>query len=236
MTLAARKFHVVDPSLLSDSALLADAAAEVARHEETTPKWQPSDEGKGKLRAKAEERARLKAVADAEAAKAIAKPFVIYSVDLPDPGAVNPSTALTFFRTVNDVKATTLDIVIAIASFVGYDRFAPFGVQEFNARWTAMATLRPTTLLRMARIPRTVGGFVAGMPNEDRKLYLDLVGRESLALNAMLDAEALISANDVKPEVAAELRSMAREHSDALDAIRQSLRDFANSMGLVGED
>ena len=184
MTLAARRFQVVDPSLLSDAALLTEAAAEATaftRREELTPKWAPSDEGKALFRAKAEERARLKAAEAAESSKTVAKPFVIYTIELPEPGAVNPSTAMTFFRTVNDVKATTLDIVVAIAAFVGYDRFQPFGAQEFNARFKAMATLRPSTLLRMARVPASVEGYIAGMPNEDRKTYLDSLERASLA-------------------------------------------------------
>jgi hypothetical protein len=252
MSLAARKFRVIDPNNLSDTALLADAAAEVARTVKVSSSPFPSnEEGKAKLRQRAEERAQRKAEEKRRIDRIAAKPFLLDGVVLPSPSPITRASAIAFLTAINlgsqaawlpdsdGVKhrvvrregASVLDVILAIARFVGYDRFASFGAQEVSARFAAIAALRPCTLVRMPRVPLSIAGYIAGMPNEDRKVYLDLVARESLAANAIQDCEAILAHTQVSPEVASELRAEAREYHDALGEIKRALADFHAACG-----
>ena len=108
-------------------------------------------------------------------------------VILPCKGTLN---ARQFIRAMNVAKDRD-EKVIAISGFVGFDVAKPIGEQEVLAFAEAKRIMRPMTV--DASEPRrraapSVAGFVAGMPDANRKQIENLLARERQAVRAMGDA------------------------------------------------
>lgn len=73
----------------------------------------------------------------------------------------------------------------AIAAFIGYDPRLPHGVQVANATRRAQYQIKPSMGSDRKVCDPTLSGFVAGMPNDVRRMVDDLQGREALAAEAM---------------------------------------------------
>jgi hypothetical protein len=102
------------------------------------------------------------------------------SMPLPEKGSLDAKSFIVACR-----KAQSRDEVIcAIAGYVGYDRRADFGSQEMLAKLQANRELRgtpaPSAPFKRSIIPSTAG-FVAGVPDHNKRMLNDLKGRERLA-------------------------------------------------------
>lgn len=125
----------------------------------------------------------------------------------PKPRVVNVETAMAFIEALKasgkrpnangvmvaqgaDVQRA--DEKSAIDMFVGYKNGSPHGVQLDAARALAARTVRPIDTSGPSRQQRrhasnTVKGFVAGLPDMERKIVLDLLARERLAAEAFIE-------------------------------------------------
>jgi hypothetical protein len=82
--------------------------------------------------------------------------------------------------------------IAALAAYIGYDHTAPFGVQDSAAADQAKQAIKPVAA---GKTPfsrgsfASVQGFVAGQPDHAERSYQNLLARERLAVNTMLDHE-----------------------------------------------
>ncbi len=102
---------------------------------------------------------------------------------LPEKGSLDAKGFILATR-----KAKSRDEVIqAIAAFVGYDAKRDFGSQEMSAKLAAQRAMNPSSVVaapyRRSIVPSTAG-YVAGMPDYNRRKLADLRGREELAAKA----------------------------------------------------
>jgi hypothetical protein len=96
-------------------------------------------------------------------------------------------------------KAKSRDEQIAvIAGYRGYDPKLDFGSNEYRAKSQALRELRPEPKAPASGVIATVKGYVAGMPNDHAKRVKDLLARERLAADAIVEHEAL--AKDAQSE------------------------------------
>ena len=132
--------------------------------------------------------AKVKAIKAAKpsAAEPTAKPVApspngaMVGLKLPAAGTLG---AKGFIMMMNRAKSRD-EKIVAIASFVGYDPAADFGTQEMAATAKAKAEISPVKVTAPTpSASRSAAGFVAGMPNNQRKVILDLLGRENLAVS-----------------------------------------------------
>ena len=125
-------------------------------------------------------------------------PVVVITFDFPA-GTLN---ARQFMSARNKVKPGDRDgIIQVIAAYIGYDLTEPFGIQDSNAVAQAKREINPPVALK-APFSRgsiaSVQGFVAGEPDHREKAYQNLLARERLAANTMLDHEK--AARDAKTQ------------------------------------
>ena len=128
-------------------------------------------------------------------------------------------------------KAKSRDEVIAaIAAFVGYDAKRDFGSQEMSAKLAAQRAMNPSPVVaapfKRSIIPSTAG-YVAGMPDHNRRTLNDLLGRERLAAETR---DALVAkAKDHSLPMAERKLSvgLARVEQCRLDQIREDIKRFA---------
>lgn len=171
--------------------LSAFAASYETRNE--TPKAVAKATGEKLVKVKVA-KATGKIVAVEETAKApLPAPFMA-GIILPMKGTLN---ARQFIRAMNIAKDRD-EKVIAISGFVGFDVAKPIGEQEVLAFAEAKRIMRPITV--DANEPRrratpSVAGFVAGMPDSNRKQIENLLARERQAVCAM--GEALASPGEM---------------------------------------
>jgi len=85
------------------------------------------------------------------------------------------------------------DLICAIHAYMGYDNRRDFGSQDIEARSQAQRELRGVapgpTLEEKRAASRSVGGFVAGLPDHKVRGLANLRAREVAAVEAMLDHE-----------------------------------------------
>ncbi len=104
------------------------------------------------------------------------------------------------------------DIIKAIHAYIGYDNRRDFGSQEQEARAKAQRELRGAPKVSEATAPsRSLGGYVAGMPQPAHRILLNLQARERAAAEAMIDAKTA-------EEKAA--------HKVVLDQVRQAISEL----------
>jgi hypothetical protein len=127
-------------------------------------------------------------------------------------------------------KAKSRDEVIhAIAAFVGYDSKRDFGSQEMSAKLLAQRELsgKPVVAAPFKRsiIPSTAG-YVAGMPDHNRRALNDLLGRERLAAETR-DGLVAKAKDHSLPMAERKLAiGLARVEQCRLDQIRADIKRF----------
>lgn len=134
-----------------------------------------------------------------------------------------------------DPSLVRSDEILAIAAFVGYDYREPHGVQLDCAKRAALVALRPVAAMPEGRsvhgATASVGGFIAGMPDAQRKIVQDLLARERMLSSEWIDLCKLPAEEIVEREIGAEkYRAPAGKLADlakaALDGIREDLAPY----------
>lgn len=130
-------------------------------------------------------------------------------------------------KPIFDAREVRNDLICAIHAFVGYDNRRDFGSQDIEARAKAQRDLRgvapgPTREEKRAA-SRSVGGFVAGLPDHKVRALANLRAREVAAVEAMLDHEK--AANDAQRSTADRLLSqgLADVERDRIAHIRADI-------------
>ena len=78
--------------------------------------------------------------------------------------------------------------IVAIASFIGYQAAGDFATQEMGAMAKAKGEICPVKVTAPTpTASRSAAGYVAGMPDNQRRMVLDLLGRENLAVSTRND-------------------------------------------------
>ena len=148
------------------------------------------------------------------------------SMPLPAKGSLDAKGFILATR-----KAKTRDeIIVAIAGFVGYDNRRDFGSQEMEAKLAAQRAMRPTPVTSVPYQRTTVpsaAGYVAGMPDHQRRTLNDLLGREQLAAEKMAEHQKL--ARDEKLPLAERALNdgLAQVEKARLQQIREDLKRCA---------
>lgn len=81
----------------------------------------------------------------------------------------------------------------AINGFTGYDNKLAFSVNEYNATTKAKKELRPSHQLTVVQNKQETKTFVAGLPDNHFKRIADLMGREKMAAEALINHELAAS-------------------------------------------
>jgi hypothetical protein len=184
--------------------------------------------------------AQFKAKKEAEALVEVAAALPLVTLDLPKPNSIG---AAEFLRRVNHVEhgvSLTRDgIIVAIAAYCGYNRTLPFGLQEFNARWTALRELRgPVVKFPQGHHHRAhgyvVGGYIHGMPFETQRVVMDLLSRERVAAEDMAASEYAarkVLESDAEDKVAQSLAhaQMAAACQEEIISLRGKLNAILNA-------
>lgn len=114
------------------------------------------------------------------------------------------------------------DQATAIAAFIGYDRSVPHGIQVANATRQAQYALRPTVGKDRKHADPTLAGFIAGMPDDVRRMVLDLSARETLAAESMAQHDRS-AADATDPAVRALHEGLSLLESERIASIRADL-------------
>lgn len=118
--------------------------------------------------------------------------------------------------------------VAAIAAFIGYDRSVPHGIQVANATRQAQYALRPTVGKDRKHADPTLAGFVAGMPDDVRRMVLDLSARETLSAETMADHDRSVR-DATDPQVRALHAGLSMLESERIGSIRRDLDKLMGS-------
>lgn len=99
-----------------------------------------------------------------------------------EPGSLEAKGFLMMMRSAKSRE----EKILAIQAYCGYDHRGVFGTQEMRAEAKAKAELRPIGTTGPSRqekreASRSAKGFVAGMPDNQRKIVMDLLAREKMA-------------------------------------------------------
>lgn len=109
---------------------------------------------------------------------------VVPTLKLPAPGTIG---AKAFVMMMNRAKSRE-EVICAIAGYIGYTIGQDHGKQVFEANQRAKRELTPLKVTGPSReeirsAQRSAQGYVAGMPDNQRKMVRDLLGREQLAVD-----------------------------------------------------
>jgi hypothetical protein len=112
------------------------------------------------------------------------------SMQLPQVGSLDARSFIITLRKANDRN----EQIKAIHAFVGYDMAGDFGTQEAAARTKAQRELSGRPIQGMTRsesraAARSMTGFVAGLPDDNKRTLANLRAREVAAVEAMLQHE-----------------------------------------------
>ena len=114
-------------------------------------------------------------------------------------------------RDENLVKS---DEIKALQSFVGYAFGEPHGTQVDNAKRKALLAIKGTGP-NVQKIPPQKSGFVAGVPNEERKAQLNILGRLNASLQTCQDLRKLIANDPASPKLEERKMFLALEEARA---------------------
>lgn len=121
----------------------------------------------------------------------------------------------------------------AIAGWIGYDPKANYAEQELAANFAAKRELRPivtggTTLAEERAAKRSALGFVKGMPDAHQVKVDDLLAREKLATNVMLEQQKLcdIATANGDEKQATHHAALALLEQERLDHIQREVLAF----------
>ena len=121
-------------------------------------------------------------------------PKVVVSETTPSPNGATAKVVMPqagsleakgFLMMMRNAKSQN-EKIMAIAAFVGYDAREPFGNQEMVAMMRAKRDLRPIdtsgpSLVEKRQASLSAKGYVAGMPDNQRRIVQDLLAREKMA-------------------------------------------------------
>lgn len=146
---------------------------------------------------------------------------VTLSIELPPVGTYDAPSFIVAMRKAKDRN----EMIQAIAGYVGYDLSANFGSQELSAKMAAQRAMVPVVAGKDRTARSTVAGYIAGLPDHNRKLIADLEGRERLAVDALADhvKQAISSENLGETEQATYHETMAQVERERLANIRKDL-------------
>lgn len=132
-------------------------------------------------------------------------------------------------KNIFDSNKVREDKIRAIAAFNGYDVAGDYGSQEMGAMMAAKREIRPIdtsgpSLQEERSAKRSALGYVHGMPDNQSKAMLDLLGREKLAADALITHEK----DSQNVELSQEARTLAAglaavEHA-RLVSIREDIK------------
>ena len=114
-------------------------------------------------------------------------------------------------RDENLVKS---DEIKALQSFVGYAFGEPHGTQVDNAKRKALLAIKGTGP-NVQKISPQKSGFVAGVPNEERKAQLNILGRLNASLQTCQDLRKLIANDPASPKLEERKMFLALEEARA---------------------
>lgn len=146
---------------------------------------------------------------------------VTLSIELPAVGTYDAPSFIVAMRKAKDRN----EMIQAIAGFVGYDLSANFGSQELSAKMAAQRAMVPVVAGKDRTIRSSVAGYIAGLPDHNRKLIADLEGRERLTVEALSDhvRRSLSSEAEGNVEQAHFHETMAQVERERLASIRKDL-------------
>jgi hypothetical protein len=151
------------------------------------------------------------------------------ALQLPDSGTLD---AKGFLKACNKAKVTRDELIVAIAAYIGFDRNESFGFNDSKARTQAKRELNPLTI-SAAKEPHkrngapstSVAGYVKGMPDYTYRKLQDLLGRETLAVEAMISHNQSAAKATSTHERDLHM-GLARLEQVRLDAIRKDIASF----------
>lgn len=162
----------------------------------------------------------------------------VFGVTMPERNTLDATSFLSACKTAGrrindkgipftDPKEVRNDLIKAIHAYIGYDNRRDFGSQDIEARSQAQRELRgvapgPTRDEKRAA-SRTVGGFVAGLPDHKVRALANLRAREVAAVEAMIEHDK--GASDAKRSTADRLLSqgLADVERDRIAHIRADI-------------
>lgn len=150
----------------------------------------------------------------------------IATLPLPMKGTL---TAKQFVLTTRNAKSRD-EKILAIAAFVGYDVKGDFGSQEMSAMMAAKRELYPIdgsgpTRQEARAAQRSAMGFIQGMPDNHKVRLNDLLGREKMAADTMIEQEKL-AAIAFSEELRTHHMALAALEQERLTAIRSEIRSM----------
>ena len=168
-------------------------------------------------------------------------PIAVVSETTPSPNGATPRVVMPevgsleakgFLMMMRNAK-TQNEKIMAIAAYCGYDSREAFGNQEMVAMMRAKRELSPIdtsgpSLQEKRQASLSAKGFVAGMPDNQRKIVLDLLARERNAAEKR-DEHVRIARDKSQPLSWEERRlnlGLARLENERLASIRKDLAKF----------
>lgn len=124
-------------------------------------------------------------------------------------------------------KARNRDEVIqAIDLYIGYDPKGSFASQEYKAKQAAQNELNPNRLAGAVKATPAVQGFIAGLPDSKAKHKENLLARERLAADAMIEHEKKAAEAEYGSSERALHEGLAKVECDRLREIRHDLKQL----------
>jgi len=153
----------------------------------------------------------------------------IGSFKLPEKGSLEARGYIKMMRSAPDRN----EKILAIAAFIGYDMAQDYGSQELAANMAAKRELSPIdttgpSLVEERAAKRSAMGYVSGMPNGLQVKLQNLLGREKLAVEVMLDnqkqCDEFTKSGD--SALATHHAGLALLEQERLDAIQAEIRSI----------
>lgn len=137
------------------------------------------------------------------------------------------ATAPIFLQALRKAE-TRNDRIEAIALFVGFDHSQDFGSQEMRAKMLAQSagkTYTGPSRQEQRVLQASVRGYVAGVPDHKERAKADLLARERLAVETMLECEKRASEATTDQERMVQ-SALAMAERERLTHIRRDLASF----------
>jgi hypothetical protein len=212
-------------------AALAFATASYAKSSDQTTRV--VETSSGKIRAKRQPKAAPPAAPScngSEGIKAMSEATNKVTLPVPEIGSLGAHGFVVMMRKARDRQ----EKILAMQAFCGYDPKGDYGSQEMAAMMGAKRELSPIdasgpSLAEERSAKRNALGFIKGMPDNQKKMVQDLLAREKLATDAMVE--------HVKSSRTAETREEKQHHAGLAALEKARLNKIqAEVRSLVGAD
>lgn len=205
-------------------AALAFATASYAKSSDQT--------SSGKIRAKRQPKAATPSTPAAPSCngKAMSEATNKLTLPVPEIGSLGAHGFVTMMRKARDRQ----EKILAMQAFCGFDPRGDYGSQEMTAMMAAKRELSPVDAsgpshAEQRSAARSAQGFVRGMPDNQKKIVQDLLAREKLATDAMVE--------HVKSARTAETREPKQHHAGLAALEKARLNKIqAEIRAMVGTD